>query len=187
MWFSAVKIQFGWLTIELCLWQDSIEKSSTVCFATIKRKPLSLKARTHTHNTLAQVNIYALHNVACLALCIQRCKFADLSCNKCLFDLLLPFFGLQPVCLLWPLTPDINNKTIFFLHTTVSLTWYFLFLRPLPVKPWGECDIKSLTRSSWCSPSVVDNHICQDQMHSIPPSSSLSEHTNLLPFDWVTS
>lgn len=78
-----------------------------------------------------------------------------------------------------------QQQGIFFLHTTVSLTWYFL-LGPLSVKPWGECVIRSVSGWSWCSQSEDDNHLFQDQMHSTCLSSTyIPKHTDLPPLAWT--
>ncbi len=54
-------------------------------------------------------------------LCIYRCSSAYLSCNKCLFELLLPFyqFSFHVAILLWSLA---------FSHTQLPLTGYLNFL-----------------------------------------------------------
>lgn len=51
--------------------------------------------------------------------------------------ILLPFYGLLPVCPARPLTSDINKA---FSSTQLLLTGHFLFLGPLPVKPRDGCD-----------------------------------------------
>lgn len=51
--------------------------------------------------------------------------------------ILLPFYGLLPVCPARPLTSDINEA---FSSTQLLLTGHFLFLEPLPVKPRDGCD-----------------------------------------------
>lgn len=52
-------------------------------------------------------------------LCGQRCSSAELGCEQCLFDLLLLFYGVQP---LWPLTSDINKASSFTLLPLTGLT-----------------------------------------------------------------
>ncbi|MEQ2309026.1 hypothetical protein AMECASPLE_034357 [Ameca splendens] len=61
-------------------------------------------------------------------LCVQRCSSACLGCNEWLFELLLPFYQLEPV---WPFSSDLKA----FAPTGLPLTGYFLFFRPFSVNP----------------------------------------------------
>ncbi len=44
-------------------------------------------------------------------LCVQRCSSADLSCNEWLFELLSPFYQLDPV---WPFSSDLCHQQGLF-------------------------------------------------------------------------
>lgn len=57
---------------------------------------------------------------------------ADLGCSEWLNELLLPFYGLEPVFLFWPLTLDINKT---FPTTQLPPTGYF----PL----WGSSSVNT--------------------------------------------
>lgn len=55
-------------------------------------------------------------------LCLQRWCSAFLDCTEWLFQLLLPFFHLEPVC---PVSSDLSHQQGIFLHTTASLVSLF--------------------------------------------------------------
>lgn len=59
-----------------------------------------------------------------------------LYCNQRLFP--LPLYGLQPLCPLWPLTPDFN-KVFSTTQLLEQLTGYFLFLRPFHINRRDGC------------------------------------------------
>ncbi len=66
-------------------------------------------------------------------LCVQRWYSAYIGCNEWLFELLLPFYHLYPVC---PFSSDINKA---FSSTRLPLTGYFLFFGPFSVNPRDGC------------------------------------------------
>lgn len=74
------------------------------------------------HGQSAQCSFAAYICVQCI---VSASRYsADLGCSQWLNELLLPFCGLQPVFLFWPLTLDIN-KTLP--TTQLPPTGYFLF------------------------------------------------------------
>ncbi len=64
-------------------------------------------------------------------LCVQRWYSADLGCNEWLFELLLPFYHLSPVC---PFSSDLWHQQGIFIHTTAA-HWIFFLFRTILCKP----------------------------------------------------
>uniref|UniRef100_A0A3B4ZJ67 L1 transposable element RRM domain-containing protein n=1 Tax=Stegastes partitus TaxID=144197 RepID=A0A3B4ZJ67_9TELE len=70
-------------------------------------------------------------------LCVQRCYSAYLGCNKWLFELLLPFYQLKPVC---PFSSDLWHQQGICAHRYfVSLDFFFLIFGPFSVNPRDGC------------------------------------------------
>lgn len=94
-------------------------------------------------------------------LCAQRCCSAKLACNHQLLEFLLPFSHLQPVCPVWPLTPDITKA--FFHHTTADLVFFWIIivqlqdgrfdenLQPSPLTSAGHLHLRLHSFVQWVS------------------------------------
>lgn len=99
---------------------------------------------------------------------------AELGCNQWLFALLLPFYGLQLLCPLWPLTPD--NKAFFFQRTAASSNRYFLFFedhslqgQEMIVMPWKKSSgDKKLTKYITAASLVANNCVYHVWNHFSP-------------------
>ncbi|MEQ2300626.1 hypothetical protein AMECASPLE_027644 [Ameca splendens] len=62
-------------------------------------------------------------------LCIQRCSSACLGCNEWLFELLLPFYQLEPV---WPFSSDLWHQQGICAQRTAA-HWIVSLFRPFSV------------------------------------------------------
>ncbi len=90
-------------------------------------------------------------------LCVQRWCSAYPGCNVWLFELLLLFYHLYPVC---PFSSDLWHQQGIFIHTTV-VHWIFYFFGPFSVNPRFVCEYPSrssvleILRAAHLAPTTI--------------------------------